>query len=123
MHGPKTASLLRKNGEGGIRTPVGLKAQTGFRDRRIQPLCHLSSGKTLTKVDDRRGSRGLAAPRPAGSASAGEERPEHVPRLLAQQAALALRPVVELGDVEQVKHASGGAGLGVARGEDDAGDS
>jgi hypothetical protein len=31
-----------KDGEGGIRTPDGLKAHTGFRDRRIQPLCHLS---------------------------------------------------------------------------------
>ena len=31
-----------RSGEGGIRTPDGLKAHTGFRDRRIQPLCHLS---------------------------------------------------------------------------------
>ncbi len=33
---------VTENGEGGIRTPDGLKAHTGFRDRRIQPLCHLS---------------------------------------------------------------------------------
>jgi len=32
------------NGEGGIRTPDGPMAHTGFRDRRIQPLCHLSGG-------------------------------------------------------------------------------
>ena len=29
-------------GEGGIRTPDRLCTYNGFRDRRIQPLCHLS---------------------------------------------------------------------------------
>src|SRR6202020_425353 len=60
-HGPHAASgelgqhltdaATRHNyGEGGIRTPVGRIAQTGFRDRRIQPLCHLSRGQAPTKV-------------------------------------------------------------------------
>ena len=30
-------------GEGGIRTPGTSKRHNGFRDRRIQPLCHLSA--------------------------------------------------------------------------------
>ena len=33
-----------KSGEGGIRTPVDGDRRTGFRIRRIQPLCHLSGG-------------------------------------------------------------------------------
>jgi hypothetical protein len=39
---PQRQGLSGLDGEGGIRTPDGLKAHTGFRDRRIQPLCHLS---------------------------------------------------------------------------------
>src|ERR1700750_1702015 len=39
------------SGEGGIRTPDGLIAHTGFRDRRIQPLCHLSGGAGLKVVE------------------------------------------------------------------------
>ncbi len=34
---------MKINGEGGIRTLVGLP-QSSFRDCRIQPLCHLSKG-------------------------------------------------------------------------------
>ena len=29
---------------GGFEPPMDRKTQTGFRDRRIQPLCHLSGG-------------------------------------------------------------------------------
>gem|GEM_PF-4191011 len=37
---------LRYGGQGGIRTPVGLR-QSGFQDRRNQPLCHLSKLFTI----------------------------------------------------------------------------
>lgn len=30
-------------GEGGVRTPGPARRDNGFRGRRIQPLCHLSS--------------------------------------------------------------------------------
>src|SRR4051794_37497600 len=43
--------LITHSGEGGIRTPDGLIAHTGFRDRRIQPLCHLSGGAGLKVVE------------------------------------------------------------------------
>jgi hypothetical protein len=55
------------NGEGGIRTPDGLQAHTGFRDRRIQPLCHLSKGpmyRTFLIFSCARLKRGGAAAAP-----------------------------------------------------------
>ena len=36
-------SASKKGGERGIRTPGTLR-HTGFRDRHIRPLCHLSGG-------------------------------------------------------------------------------
>ena len=39
---PHVRTTRRTNGEGGIRTHGGRKAHSGFQDRRIQPLCHLS---------------------------------------------------------------------------------
>jgi hypothetical protein len=36
------ASKAVERGEGGIRTHETLIAFSGFQDRRIQPLCHLS---------------------------------------------------------------------------------
>ena len=40
---PIVGSFLNQNGGGGgIRTLVTLYRPNGFRDRRIQPLCHLS---------------------------------------------------------------------------------
>lgn len=42
---PNTGSFLNLNGGGGgIRTLVTLYRPNGFRDRRIQPLCHPSAG-------------------------------------------------------------------------------
>ena len=42
--GSGTRLLAFLGGEGGIRTPGTSKRHNGFRDRRIQPLCHLSTG-------------------------------------------------------------------------------
>ncbi len=40
--GPRLPFLAFLSGEGGIRTPGTAARPNGFRDRRIQPLCHLS---------------------------------------------------------------------------------
>ena len=48
---PNTGSFLNLNGGGGgIRTLVTLYRPNGFRDRRIQPLCHPSEGATKKVV-------------------------------------------------------------------------
>ena len=74
-------------------------AHTGFRDRRIQPLCHLS-GEAGDTLDD-----SVMSARDAKNAR------KKVGAVLGQQPALDLRAVVEPRLAEHVEHAAGGAGL------------
>jgi hypothetical protein len=46
---PLSGALLLFCGEGGIRTPGGFHLN-GFRDRHIQPLCHLSGRALKSRV-------------------------------------------------------------------------
>ena len=80
------------------------KAHTGFRDRRIQPLCHLSGGAT----------KKLATLAPTRS----EERPEEIGGFLGQEPRFDLGSVVQAWFAEHVEHAAGGAGLWVQGAED-----
>jgi hypothetical protein len=46
-------SLTHQSGQGEIRTHGGHKAHTGFRDRRLQPLGHLSGGTSYAAIPER----------------------------------------------------------------------
>ena len=72
-------------------------AHTGFRDRRIQPLCHLSGG-AQDKLEELLPLRR-------------EEGPQQVGAVVGEQSALDLGAVVQAGLVEHVEHAAGGARL------------
>jgi hypothetical protein len=107
----------RTTERGGFEPPMDGNAHTGFRDRRIQPLCHLSRWGAYKGSSAR--SRRVGAgegPRPhagAGSAPGGEERAQQRAALLGQQARPDLWSVVELGLGQHVQHAADGARLGV----------
>jgi hypothetical protein len=80
-HGPAPARVTplgggpcaqkTKSGQGGIRTHVAHEGQTGFRDRRVQPLRHLSEGKTAFTAPP---ERVAAAPIIASTANRGQFR-------------------------------------------------
>gem|GEM_PF-5561568 len=46
--GPANGPSKKSAERGGFEPPVHCKADNGFRDRRIQPLCHLSSYNSTT---------------------------------------------------------------------------
>ena len=55
---PSLGLILTNGGGGGIRTLVPREGVNGFRDRRIQPLCHPSVRVTRRPDEDAAGSSG-----------------------------------------------------------------
>ncbi len=53
-HPLHSAFLRKRGGEGGIRTPGTRHRYNGFRDRRVQPLCHLSALRLAGRNDAQR---------------------------------------------------------------------
>ena len=130
----KTGANVRRGGDSNPRwTESPNRFSRPAHSTALPPLQGQDADKVRRLLGD--SASGLAAPRrrthrlgqrrpakkaPSRSATPGEEGTQHVPGLFTQQTTLALRTVVELGDVEQVKHAAGGARLGIAGGKDDA---
>ncbi len=64
---PGVGGTVVSGGEGGIRTPVTREGPNGFRDRRIQPLCHLSMSGNVAPLrwsatDSSGGESGIRTP-------------------------------------------------------------
>ena len=88
----------------GFEPSVDLSAHNGFRDRPVQPLRHPSGS----------GTKPLSGAGPLLSAAAAKKLAQQRRRLVGEQAAGDLGPVVEPRLAEHVEHAAGGAGLRVA---------